>query len=291
MDSNESRIAAGTNTTVVSVGFVQPSIITKIGLNAGTYSLNKRSNVPFVSLIGSSGFKKTITWGETCDVPANQLVAVQNASYHAGDIFLNKGLDICNRPSRITVPVDFRNSEYTWQINTGEGPSTLTATAWGCKYPCDTRGAKRAYLTVDALVADMSAVDADTFPKPDPLNPVVAFIRGRKLDGSMQTSNLLSAPVANFPPFGPGVGFLYSIKYAGQAPLTYVPLGNGASPNDDTRPHTLLDAGDVFFISQGANVLQNLMAWPLGQNQILGLYWSDAGVPAAPGMWYVVEYD
>lgn len=124
------------NRTVISAGYVEPNRASNIQLGDGIYTLNKRSNVPFVSLVGSLGFRKTISWGESAEVPCNELVTVHNASYHGGDIFLNKGGDTNNRPGRITVPVRF--VEELVVVTEGENVALKTS------FPCDVRAAKRA---------------------------------------------------------------------------------------------------------------------------------------------------
>jgi len=251
------------NTTVITVGFVGPNVNSKTQLGPGVYSLNKRSNVPYVGLVGSSGFKKVMSWGELCEVPKGELVTVSNASYHGGDIFVNKGPDMCNRPSRITVPVSFVFTPHV----TGEG----TINAWTGVYPCDTRAAKRAYLNIDAFV-DTRGGD------------LTMYVRGRRLDGSMACANSLQEFT---PPFGPGVGFLSALIYPVNTELSYIPLGQGAPVGDDTRPHNLLDAGDAFIDVGFDPTLDKFMVWPASKNVF--------GFPPqsgpAPGTWYVIEYD
>jgi hypothetical protein len=256
------------NTSVIPVGYVGPNFDSATKLGAGTYSLNKRSNVPFISLIGSAGYKKTISWGELVDVPGGQLVTVRNASYHGGDIFVNKGRDICNRPSRITVPVQFKPIF----LGTPSGTPPAAPALYGADFPCDTRAAKRAYLNIDANLESNSSV----------------YVRGRRLDGSMNTENSLG--VLNVP-FGPGVGFLSGLAYLLGEQMAYIPLGQGAIASDDSRPHNLLDAGDVFFdlgIAEFPFVPESLFNWPAG-NVIDGF--PTYAKTLVPGAWYIVEYD
>lgn len=270
MTSAPKKTAIGANTTVIPCGYVDPNKLSSTQVGPGLYSLNKRSNVPYVGLIGSAGFRKVISWGEVAEVPCGQLVTVSNASFHGGDIFINKGPDMCNRPSRITVPVPF----VLGNITTPEGVET----AWNSSFPCDTRAAKRAYLNVDATV---NLLDNEGLSG----SPITAFIRGRRLDGSMKTENSLSQFAA---PFGPGVGFLSAISIPVAADMNYIPLGQGASFGDDTRPHNMLDAGDVFFLIGGpATPLSDVMTWPAST----GVFGFPTGQAAAPGTWYVIEYD
>jgi len=263
-------VKLGQNTTVIPCGYVDPNKLSNTQIGPGKYSLNKRSNVPFVGLIGSAGFRKVISWGEVAEVPAGQLVTVSNASYHGGDIFINKGPDMCNRPSRITVPVPFNLGT----IQTPEGLET----AWNSSFPCDTRAAKRAYLNVDARV---NLVD----PGGGSAAPLTAFIRGRRLDGSMRTENSL---VQFSAPFGPGVGFLSAVSIPVSTDMSYIPMGQGAIFGDDTRPHNLLDAGDIFFLlGTGGPTLADRITWP-ASSDVFGF---PPGQAAEPGTWYVIEYD
>lgn len=256
---------APVNTTTIPVGFVQPQVPSQTQLGPGVYSLSKRSNVPFVALVGSSGYRKVISWGELVEVPCGQLVTVWNASYHAGDIWINKGRDENNCPARITVPVRFQ--EVTVDVVEGE------SNAWTPLYPCDTRSARRAYLCIDARVNP-------NFPA------LPVFIRGRRLDGSMNTDNSLAE---YDPPYGPGVGFLCALSYTGGQALTYIPLGLNASPDDDTRPHNLLDAGDVFILLGDGTDLVTAFDWPASVGGEFSDVFPESPAPA-PGAWYVLEY-
>lgn len=254
------------NTTVISVGYVEPNSPSTSQLGEGTYTLNKRSNVPYVSLVGSLGYRKTISWGEIADVPCRELVTVHNASYHGGDIFINKGDDTNNWPRRISVPVGFRTTSFI----SDEGPQTLLQT----NFPCDTRAAKRAYFNVDARVALES-----------PIEELRVYTRGRRLDGSMQSGNGLFGQVS---PFGPGLGYLNGYVYPILSDLNYIPLGQGASESDDTRPHNLLDASDVF-INIGNSSLIQVLRWPADaqDSEFFPVPSPNSPYPAA---WFVIEY-
>jgi len=262
-DMHKKETVKSGNTTVIPCGYVDPNRASSTQLGPGTYSLNKRSNVPFVGLRGSAGFQKTISWGEIAEVPAGQLISVVNASYHGGDIFVNKGPDMCNRPSRITVPVQFQNVAF----EDGEGDNV----SWSSVFPCDTRAAKRAYVNIDAVT-----IGGNT--------PLTVFIRGRRLDGSMKTENSLAQFVA---PWGPGVGFLSALVLPVASVLLNIPLGLNAPLGDDTRPHTLLDAGDVFVVIGAAGLLTDVMTWPAGAD----IFEFPAGQAPAPGCFYTIEYD
>jgi len=262
----EKKANKASNTTVITAGYVPPNEPSSTQLGEGIYSLNKRSNVPFIQLVGSAGYRKTISWGELCEVPCGQVVTVWNASYHGGDIFINKGPDMCNRPSRISVPVPFEFK----QVQTGEGLQTL----WSTVFPCDTRAAKRAFLNVDAVTNNPDSNNGNQ----------TVFVRGRRLNGSMQCENSLQY---FDPPWGPGVGYLNGLIYPIQTELVYIPLGQGASEGDDTRPHNLLDASDVFFLLGFDNDLTEFFTWP-ADSDIFGF---PTGQAPAPGTWYIIEYD
>jgi hypothetical protein len=271
-DPGKPKSKSGQNSTTIAVGYVGPGERSNYQLGPGLYSLNRRANVPFVQFIGSAGFRKVFSWGEITEVPEGQLVTVGNASYHGGDIFLNRGADMCNRPSRITVPVPYKLITFTQE--------DVSTAMWVCSYPCDTRAAKRAYLNVDAFVNPLG---------PEGGGPLTAFIRGRRLDGSMNTVSSLQAFT---PPFGPAVGFFSAISYPVLTDLNYIPFGQGADMGDDTRPHNLLDAGDIFFFLGPpfpfvANPLLSAMSWPAD----IGVFGFPIGQMPAPGTWYVIEYD
>jgi len=268
--SGSEKVAAGENSTVIEAGFVLPSQNSETKLGPGLYSMNKRCNVPFVSLVGSAGFRKMFSWGELAEVPVGQIVSIHNASFHGGDIVLNKGGDICNRPSRISVPVEMIMSMTAPGF---EGVQPL----WTNSYPCDTRGAKRAYLNVDAFVNPISVVSGG--------GPLTAFIRGRRIAGSMNTESSLRA---FGPPWGPGVGFLSAIEVPVNTTLNYIPFGQGASfSGTDTRSHNLLDAGDIFFLFPIGAILADVMTWPADS----GVFSFPTGKRPAPGTWFVIEYE
>lgn len=256
---------AESNTTTINCGYVGPNLPSSVQLGPGTYSLSKRSNVPFVALVGPMGNRKVISWGETVVVPCNQLATVNNASFHGGDIWINKGDDVANRPSRISVPVRFTTTE----IQYGEETRVL----WYPVFPCDTRACHRAYLSVDAYVDPAIGQDGLT-----------AFIRGRRLDGSMETANSLASLSA---PFGPAVGFLSAVNYGVNTVLSYVPLGQGSNAADDTRPHNLLDAGDIFFLFNNGATVADSLNWPADR----GVFGFPSGQTDAPGCWYIIEYE
>ncbi len=260
------------NSSVIAVGYTEPNAPTKTQLSTGFYSLNKRSNVPFVKLVGAAGFQKTITWGETTVVPEKEMVTVYNASYHGGDIFLNKDIDPCNRPSRISVPVSYRVT-----LTPGSSPANYT---WQAIFPCDVRTSKRAYLNIDALAAA-------GFPDPGTgaFPGLELYVRGRRLDGSLKTTNILSS---FGPPYGPGVGFIDFQNVPMGLQASYIPLGQGAVIGDDSRPHMLLDAHDVFLEMYTSNVLTDYLTWPAFGTALptpIRTY------PAAPETFYIVEYD
>lgn len=247
------------NSTTIKLGYVAPSAVAPAPLTGGgCYSLNKRSNVPYVTIRGASGYLKTISWGEIAEVPKGQNFVVQNASYHGGDIILNFGEDACNRPSRISVPVSYARS---LEVSAGQF-------YWRADFPCDVRAAKRAYLQMDAyLIAGGSQSRYVT-------------VRGRRLDGSMKTENQLQRLTT---PFGPGVGYFDVHELSASSVIT-IPLGKNAPLGDDSRPHMLLDNADAFFFAQSD--FQDF-AWPVSE---IPNFPSVSNTPF-PSVWYVVEYD
>ena len=256
------------NRTVLAAGYVGPTKQGVTRLTEGLYSLNKRSNVPYVQLIGSGGFKKVFTWGEIAEIPKGQTCTVGNASYHGGDIYINKGEDICNKPSRITIPVRFAVTQFT---RAGQPNYVYQA-----EYPCDVRGARRAYLCMDAIV--------DPASEQQQMN---VFIRGRQQDGSFNTPSSLNGFTT---PFGPGVGYLCIVTYSANEELNYIPLGLNANAGDDTRPHNLLSTAEAFLSMRTESDLDALIDWPADGTLFSALEpgWVRA---AAPGAMYVVEYE
>lgn len=245
------------NSTTIKVGFVAPNTTSEVQVGSGLYSLNKRSNVPFVTFVGASGFTKTITWGEFAEIPEGALVSVRNASYHGGDIFLNKGMDPCNRPSRITVPVTITLD------NVIAGSALLYA---GVEFPVDTRGAKRAFINFDCQTSEETAVN----------------VRGRRLDGSMKTANPLGVFAA---PYGPGVGYVDQQLVPAGDTMAMIPLGQGAMNGSDL-PHSLLDACDVFIVYSTPPAFNLQFTFPVVPVGAVA-----TGVLVTPPAWYVVEYD
>ena len=261
---------ASSTAAAISAGFVKPNELSKTTVSCGIYSLSNRCNVPFVELVGTSGFRKIITWGEMARVPAGQQCTIANVSAHAGDIFLNQGEDVCNRPARICVPVTFSESV----IPSLDGNLQL----WQPDYPCDVRGARRAYLMVDAYSLGYND------------DPISFFVRGKRLDG--QGSHNTESSITSFDsPFGPGVGYLNFFSFAINQEISYIPLGCNASGGDDTRPHCLLDAADAFMSLTTISIvgLDDLLNWPADAQDFdaFGLTYQKTD---APGTWYVIEY-
>ena len=255
------------NRTTFAAGYIDPNKQGQIRLTEGLYSLNNRSNVPFVELIGSGGFRKMFTWGEIAEIPPGQTCAVSNASFHGGDIFINKGEDICNKPERITVPVRFQTVAFE--------RSNVANYVYQAIYPCDVRGARRAYLCMDAMIDEQYEMQQ--------LN---VFIRGRQQGGTMNTPSSLQGFSA---PFGPGSGYLCICTYNAGDELNYIPLGLNANDGDDTRPHNLLATAEAFIAMRTEAVIDNILNWPADAAlfSILEPGWVRA---TAPGAMYVVEY-
>jgi len=196
-------------------GYIAPNQMGNQQLSSGTYSLSSRSNVPYVTLVGSGGNTKTFSWGEIVTIPDGEACSVKNSSFHGGDIFINAGCDDANRPARITVPVQMENQTF--------GETDIIRTS----YPADVRMARRAYLVIDAVTQGLTAPEAT--------------IIGKRYDGSHNTDsqlpNLLSEP---------GAGYENVLEFVVPEEIGPIPLGQGANYSDDTRPHALLTTAEVY---------------------------------------------
>ena len=125
--------------------FQKSSIILSGGVDRPYYySLGNQSTVPFVRLQGSGGTQKEFTWGETVEVLPGQNVQVESASYMPGDIQIQSGRDVQNRPARTTISIktipDVEDLSAIPLPGDGSLPEVRPV------FPCDCRGAKRAYL-------------------------------------------------------------------------------------------------------------------------------------------------
>jgi hypothetical protein len=203
----------------IDIGFVPPNEPAKQALSEGFYSLSSRSNVPYVSLTGASGFFKIFTWGEIVEIPCGQTCTVKNESFHGGDIYINCGIDNLNRPARITVPVPM-------QFTPDGGPDTGL---FRPLYPADVRLARRAYFVMQLLTVD------------PPANLFRMIIKGKRFDGSHNTPNALQVFLE------PGAGYGYELEYPLSTAIGPVPLGYLSAAGDDSRPHTLLTTATVEF--------------------------------------------
>ena len=202
--------------TSFNLGFILPNQLSNQSLSHGIYSLSSRSNIPFAKLVGK-GIDKIFTWGETVEVPPGQLCRVVNASYHAGDLFINSGCDLNNRPAAITVPVPFSQA-------------LLGATNyWVPKFPADVRSARRAYCNVAATAGDTL--------------PITGFVVGTRLDGSHNTFDQIAGNLFGFT----GSGYISAFSFAPSTTFGQVPLGQGGIPGDDSRPHSLLTTAAFYF--------------------------------------------
>jgi hypothetical protein len=188
----------------IDVGLVQANQTTNHSLAPGIYSLASRSNVPYVSLVGTSGFSKVFTWGEIVEVPCGETCRLRNSSYHAGDVFINCGADFQSRPARITVPVPVVEID----IN---GVTYVTPT-----YPADVRMARRAYFSMFGTTALAT----------------IAIVTGKRFDGSHNTLNQIVLES--------GAGYQENFILPPSSDVGPIPLGYRSAMGDDSRPHTLL---------------------------------------------------
>lgn len=208
-----------TTKTSFALGFILPNQVSSQRLSTGVYSLSSRSNIPYARLLGK-GIDKVFSWGEIVEVPSGQICSVYNASYHAGDLFINGGCDTDNKPARITVPVPFDDGAS--RIIAGKQYFVPT-------YPADVRMARRAYLCIDAKVKNLPVGGTTSI-----------LVIGIRIDGSHNTENEIQATAVN----ETGSGYLNGIVVPWATALNNVPLGHCTTLGDDTRPHTLLTTAE-----------------------------------------------
>lgn len=190
-------------------GFVQPQSESNLRLGEGVYSLSSKSNLPYVEFLGAGGYQKTISWGEVAEVPCGEMVTVRNASFHAGDLFINAGLEPYPMPQRITVPVRMTRQDG------GEFGISFSRIN-----EVDTRRARRAYLALEGS------------------GDQTVNIYGVRI-GSLDTENTI-------PSTERGTGYQQAQFLTG-AEWAPIPLGYKAVMGDDGRPHVLLDKAYVVF--------------------------------------------
>lgn len=213
------------NKTSFTLGFLKPNQVSSQRLSPGSYSLSARSNIPFARLIGK-GVDKIFTWGETVEVPPGMLCTVSNACFHAGDLFLNSGCDLDNRPAAITVPFLLGNQTVFADL-----------AGYGSPYPVDVRMARKAYANVSL--------------EKNGVGTGVVSVFGQRFDGSHNTFNELFASL--------GTGFQSNTSVPLNTSVGPVPLGKNIIYGTQTPlPHTLLTvAWAVFVISEEWVVIDN----------------------------------
>ena len=200
------------------IGYVAPNSSSQATLSGpGVFSLSSRSNVPFVALVGRSGFYKVFSWGEIVEIPHQEQCTVKNVSFHGGDIYINGGADYDTRPARISVPVPI--------IEQGEGAGLL----YTGLFPADVRMARRAYMMVNAQTL---------------LVNTTVNIVGKQFDGSHNTGNEIVSGVGS-----PGSGYRELYELPSSVEIGPIPLGKRASYGDDSRPHALLTTAAVYFLA------------------------------------------
>lgn len=74
-------------------------------------------------------------------VPPGDMLVVENASYHRGDVAINSGRDYTEIPTRVTVPVNIKLD--------GTDPRS----SYVMDFPVDCRRAKRAYGVINITVS------------------------------------------------------------------------------------------------------------------------------------------
>lgn len=194
-------------------------------LPEGRYCLGTLSTVPYVA-VSVGGDTSVITWGDVVDVPKGEKASVKNASFHAGDVWLNTCTITPSRtPAQITIPARFE-------------VLSIMGTDFYVSRWVDVRGVRRAFLGLNELAAGN-------------LTFVVSQIAERTESYGAGT-------------FAASQGEVVFEQEARQF-LNHIPLGVGAGLylNDaegeslpDSRPHVLLDRVRVG--------VDKLLADPLG---------------------------
>jgi hypothetical protein len=184
------------------------------------YSLGNQSTVPYVQLQGSGGTQKLFTWGETIEVLPGQNVQVQSASYMAGDIQIQSGRDIANRPARITTPIEV-SPAVTTGVDGTYGPSVVVTPL----YPCDCRGARRAYLGCQFL--SPPTLDGSMTLQ------LIGINQQHSWPGSVSSQFTAIAPT--------GKKYFWLYEFVGNTTYTQIPLGFGAQTTSPNAPMTLAD--------------------------------------------------
>lgn len=204
----------GSNATF-DIGYVGPNQSSQATLSGpGVFSLSSRSNVPYVALIGRSGFQKVFSWGEIVEIPQHEQCTVKNASYHGGDIVINGGADYDTRPACITIPVPTLSVEIE-----GEADPFLSG-----EFPADVRMARKAYFVMDAHTGLVNTVEA--------------VVIGKRQDGSHNTFNQIN--------FEPGTGYQEQFLIPIHTDFGLIPLGKGSVYGGDPHPMALLTTARVF---------------------------------------------
>jgi hypothetical protein len=198
--------------------FQKSSIILSGGVDRPYhYSLGNQSTVPFVRLQGSGGTQKEFTWGETVEVLPGQNVQVESASYMAGDIQIQSGKDAANKPARTTISVKTDPDILAFEDLTEESQVLRGV------FPCDCRGARRAYL---------GCFLANVFP-------LSSRVHITGLNKQHSWTGGVIASVAALEPTGKK--YDEYITFGSFDIASQVPLGYGASYHDPTNPMTLAD--------------------------------------------------
>jgi hypothetical protein len=185
------------------------------GLPPFLFSLGANSTVPFIRLQGSGVTQKEFTWGETIKIPEGVQVQVQSASYGVGDIQLQSGQDICNKPARITIPIELPEPTFEGFYAPGDVIVPI--------YPCDVRLAKRAFVAAAWQTGDSGA--------------------GRvRVKGFSQQHSYAAAVRSAIQQVDPtGKKYITDVVLATVTLYGMFPLGFNWSANDPEFPHTLLD--------------------------------------------------
>jgi len=204
------------------VANVKPGALANIKLSGGPnepffYSLGANSTVPFIQLEGGGGTQKEFSWGETIEVPAGQQLQVKSASYMAGDVQIQSGRDIANKPERITVPVELPESVDGFYV-----PGDVIIPL----YACDTRMARRAFLALAWQTGETVARVR-----------IKGFNQQHSYPAAVRTSTQLLPPT--------GKKYVNDNILANLTSYGFIPLGFRAEFTNPDFPHALLDYATV----------------------------------------------
>jgi len=214
------------NYGTIRITDVAPNQTTRLQVTEGFWSLSTLSNVPYVELVGGGSFQKILSWNEIVEIPKGETAQVKNASWHKGDIVLNGGRDFGALPSRITVPVQWRNVTQGNIVSFANVPVNNDVVI--TEFQADVRRARRAFLVTNFR----SGVQDASF-----------IVRGFARQRSHDTVSTTIGGTAS----AKQVGYENVVDLNAVTDGLVLPLGYRAANGLSTDPHSLLDAAEVEF--------------------------------------------